>query len=147
MVVYMLILLSLFVLPSLPLSCPQIHSLCLCLYSCAANRLIHTIFLDSTYMCYYTIFVILFLTYFTMYQTLGSSTWLEMTQFLPFHGCIYTDIFRWTNKHYTQIWNTIWAPLIHNLCLFPSLPRVNQYHRNTVYVLLVYSYVYTHIHL
>ena len=84
-----------------PRLCPQIHSLRLCLYSCTANRLIHTIFLDSTYMCYYTIFVILFLIYFTMYQTLGSSTWLEMTQFLPFHGCIYTDIFRWTNKHYT----------------------------------------------
>ena len=62
MVAYMLILLSLFVLPSLPLSRPQIHSLCLCLYSCPANRLIHTIFLDSTYMCYYTIFVILWLT-------------------------------------------------------------------------------------
>jgi len=34
----------------LPLLCPQIYSLCLCLYSCLANRFISTIFLDSIYM-------------------------------------------------------------------------------------------------
>ena len=37
--------------PLLPLLCPQVNSLCLCLYSCPANRFISTIFLDSTYMC------------------------------------------------------------------------------------------------
>ena len=40
-------------------------SLCLCLYSCPANRFICTIFLDSTYMWWHTKFVILFPTYFT----------------------------------------------------------------------------------
>ena len=39
-------------------------------YSCPANRFISTIFLDSTYMCYYTIFVFLFRTYFTLYNRL-----------------------------------------------------------------------------
>ena len=42
----------------------------LCLYSCFANRVICTIFLDSTYMRYYTIFAFLFLTYFTLYDSL-----------------------------------------------------------------------------
>ena len=38
--------------PSSPprLQCPQAHSLCLHLYSCHANRLISTIFLDSLHM-------------------------------------------------------------------------------------------------
>ena len=31
--------------------CPHVHSLHLHLYSCPADRFIHTIFLDSTYMC------------------------------------------------------------------------------------------------
>ena len=38
--------------PSLfPLLCPPIYSLCLRLYSCPANRVISTIFLDSICMC------------------------------------------------------------------------------------------------
>ena len=37
--------------PLLPPLCPQVHSLYLCLYSCPANRVISTIFLDSIYMC------------------------------------------------------------------------------------------------
>ena len=39
-----------------------ICSLHLCLYFCFANKIIYTIFLDSTYMRYYTIFAFLFLT-------------------------------------------------------------------------------------
>ena len=35
----------------LPQLCPQFHSLNLHLYSCAANRFISTIFLDSMYIC------------------------------------------------------------------------------------------------
>ena len=35
----------------LPLLCPQVSSLCLCLYSCPANRLIRTIFLGFIYIC------------------------------------------------------------------------------------------------
>ena len=34
-----------------PTSCPHICSLCLCFYSCPANRFICIIFLDSTYIC------------------------------------------------------------------------------------------------
>ena len=37
--------------PFLPLLCPQVSSLCLCLYFCPANRFISTSFLDSIYMC------------------------------------------------------------------------------------------------
>ena len=36
--------------PTLPCACLHVHSLCLHLYSCPANRFISTIFLDSTYM-------------------------------------------------------------------------------------------------
>ena len=56
-----------------PSPCPQVHSLCLCLYSCPAPRFIRTIFLfflDSLYVCQHTVFVFLFLTYFTLYDTL-----------------------------------------------------------------------------
>ena len=44
--VYMSALLTSSHLP-LPTLCPQVHSLRLCLYSCPANRLISTMFLDS----------------------------------------------------------------------------------------------------
>ena len=43
---------------------------CLCLCFCLADKIVYTIFLDSTYMHYYTIFAFLFLTYFTLYDTL-----------------------------------------------------------------------------
>ena len=45
--------------------CPQVHSLCLRLYSCPAPGFFRTIFfffLDSIYMCQHTVFVFLFLT-------------------------------------------------------------------------------------
>ena len=45
-------------------------SLCLHLYSCPSNRLICTILLDSIYRRKYTIFVFLFLIYFTPYDRL-----------------------------------------------------------------------------
>ena len=48
----------------------SVCSLCLCLYLCFANKFICTIFLDFIYKQYYTIFVFLFLTYFTLYETL-----------------------------------------------------------------------------
>ena len=51
MVMYMYMLLLYSSQPLLPLLCPQICSLCLCLQCCSANRFISTIFLDSTYMC------------------------------------------------------------------------------------------------
>ena len=53
-----------------PLWCPYVCSLHLCHNLCPANRFICTIFLSSTYMREYTIFVFLFLTYFTLYDSL-----------------------------------------------------------------------------
>ena len=59
--------------------CPQVHSLHLRLYSCPAPRFFRTIcfhlcflvfYLDSIYMCQHTVFVFLFLTYFTLYDRL-----------------------------------------------------------------------------
>ena len=37
--------------PLLPLPCPPVCSLCLCFHCLHANRFIHTIFLDSLYVC------------------------------------------------------------------------------------------------
>ena len=54
----------------LPCLCPQVPSLGLRLYSCPATRLISTTFLDSKYMRQHTVFVFLFLTYFTLYDRL-----------------------------------------------------------------------------
>ena len=54
-----------------PTPCPQVHFLCLTLYSCPATMFISTIFfLDSIHMCQHTVFVFLFLTYFTLYDRL-----------------------------------------------------------------------------
>ena len=53
--------------------CPQVHSPHLCLYSCPAPRFFRTFFfffLDSIYICQHTVFVFLFLTYFTLYDRL-----------------------------------------------------------------------------
>ena len=55
--------------PVLPPLCPQVCSLCLCLYCCPANSLINT----SFYIPYISIniqFAFLFLTYFTLYNRL-----------------------------------------------------------------------------
>ena len=69
--VYMSMPLSHFVpaYPS-PSLCPQVHSLCVHLFSCSAPRFIRTtfFFLDSIYMCQHVVFV--FLTYFTLYDRL-----------------------------------------------------------------------------
>ena len=86
--VYTSILLFQFVPLLLPL-CPQVHSVHLHLCSCHAKRFISTIFLDSIYMHLYTIFVFLFLTYFTLWmkyvwQSLGLYTWLQMTHIRSF---------------------------------------------------------------
>ena len=68
MALYMFQCYSLKSSPLLPLQlCPKICSLCLCLHCCPANRFI---FLDSKCMRWYTMFVFLFLTYFTPYNRL-----------------------------------------------------------------------------
>ena len=56
--------------PLLPPLCPEVCSLCLCLHCCPAKRFISIIFLDSIYMCQYTVFVFLFLAHFTPYDRL-----------------------------------------------------------------------------
>ena len=56
--------------PPLPPRCPQVRSQHLHLYSCPTTRFMSTIFLDSIYMCQHTVFVFLFLTYFTLYDRL-----------------------------------------------------------------------------
>ena len=53
-------------LPQSPKDC-SIH---LCLFCCLAYRVIVTIFLNSIYMCYYTVLVFFFLAYFTLYNRL-----------------------------------------------------------------------------
>ena len=63
---------------------PKVHSLHLCLFCCLSYRVIVTIFLNSIYLCYYTVLVFFFLTYFTLYNRLVSSTSLELIQMHSF---------------------------------------------------------------
>ena len=49
---------------------PKHYSMHLCLFCCLAYRVIVTIFLNSIYMCYYTVLVFFFLAYFTLYNRL-----------------------------------------------------------------------------
>ena len=55
---------------------PKVCSIHLCLFFCLAYRVIITIFLNSIYMCEYTVLVFIFLAYFTLYNGL---------QFYPSH--------------------------------------------------------------
>ena len=48
----------------------KIRSIHLCLFCCLTYRIIITIFLNSVYMCQYTVLVFLFLAYFTLYNRL-----------------------------------------------------------------------------
>ena len=49
---------------------PKVCSLHLCLFCCLTYRVIITIFLNSIYMCWYTVLVFFFLAYFTLYNRL-----------------------------------------------------------------------------
>ena len=49
---------------------PKVCSIHLCLFCCLASRVIITIFLNSVYMCQYTVLVFFFLAYFTLYNRL-----------------------------------------------------------------------------
>ena len=53
----------------LPLS-PKVRSTRLCLFCCLVYSVIITIFLNSVYMCQYTVLVFFFLAYFTLYNRL-----------------------------------------------------------------------------
>ena len=70
----------------------HVCSLYICNYFCFENKFISTIFLDSVYKWYYTIFGFLFLT--SLWQTLGPSCLCKWHYFVPFCGwlifrCIY----------------------------------------------------------
>ena len=99
--VYMSMLLSL--RPSFPelpppTPCPQVHSLYLHLYSCPATRFISTTFFFffrfHIYVLAYSICFSLSDLLHSVWQTLGLSSSLQITQFLSFYGwvifhCIY----------------------------------------------------------
>ena len=56
-----------------PLPLPQslkVRSIHLCLFCCLTYKVIITIFLNSIYMCQYTVLVFFFLAYFTLYNWL-----------------------------------------------------------------------------
>ena len=55
----------------------------ICVYSCPAHRFIWTMFLDSMYLCYYICFSLSDLLH-SVWQTLGSSVSLQMTQYCSF---------------------------------------------------------------
>ena len=57
-------------LPRLLPQCPKVCSVHLCLFFCFAYRVIISIFLNSIYMCEYTVMVFIFLAYFTLYNGL-----------------------------------------------------------------------------
>ena len=67
----------------LPLS-PKVYSLCLCLLCCPACRVISTIFLESILLCWYTIFVFLFLSSLCVIGSrfIHSLEWTQICSFL-----------------------------------------------------------------
>ena len=69
--------------PSFLLWCPYVCSLHLCLYLCFSDKIIYTIFLDSTYTCEYAIFFFFSLSdlFHSVRQPQGPSMFLQMTQF------------------------------------------------------------------
>ena len=52
------------------LQSPKVCSIHLCLFCCLVYRVVITIFLNSVYMCQYTVLVFFFLAYFTLYNWL-----------------------------------------------------------------------------
>lgn len=83
--VYMSVLFSQFILPFPSHTCPQVHPLCLDLYSCPANRFISIIFskFNIYALIYDTCFSLSDLLY-SVWLTLYSSTSLQMTQLHSF---------------------------------------------------------------
>ena len=68
MILYMFQCHSLKLSRPLPLpQSPKVRSVHLCLFCCLAYRVIIIIFLNSIYMCQYTVLVFFFLAYFTLY--------------------------------------------------------------------------------
>ena len=89
---------------------PKDYSLYLCLFCCLSYRVIITIFLNFTYICWYTVLVFFFLTYFTLYSRLQfhqpHSNWFKcilFTGWIIFY-CVYVPqlsypfICQWTSR-------------------------------------------------
>ena len=84
--------------PPFPPWCPYVCSQRLCLYFCLANRFICTIFLDAVYALIYDICFSLSDLLHSVWQPLGPSASLQMTQFhsflwlsnIPFYICTTT---------------------------------------------------------
>ena len=110
MVIYMFQYYSLILSHPCLLHSPKVCSLHLCLFCCLAYRVVVTIFLHSIYMCWYTVLVFLFLTYFTLYNRLqfhpSHWNWFKCIIFncwVVFH-CVYVSqlsypfICQWTSR-------------------------------------------------
>ena len=72
---------------------PKVRSIHLCLFFCFVYRVIVTIFLNSIYMCQYTVMVFIFLAYFTLYNGLQFHPshqnwfkWILFNDWVIFHG-------------------------------------------------------------
>ena len=111
--IYVSAILSIHPTLSFPSQCPQVHLLCLHLYCYPANRFIRPFFWISythTHTHTYTHTRMYVLIYsgicfslsdlpHSVWQTLGPSTLLQMTHFIPFSGWLYHC--RW----WLQPWN------------------------------------------
>ena len=79
---------------------PKVRSIHLCLFCCLAYRVIITIFLNSVYICQYTVLVFFFPAYFTLYNRLqfhpSHQNWFKCILFngwVILHLCICTTAF------------------------------------------------------
>ena len=91
--VYMSIPVSQFIPPLFPPWCPYICSLHLRLYFCFANKIICTVSLDSTYMCWYMILVSLFLSFFAL--SVGPSVHPRLCIWLAFVNVAFKHCWSW----------------------------------------------------
>ena len=106
---------------------PNVRSIHLCLFCCLAYRVIIAIFLNSIYMCQYTVLVFFFLAYFTLYNWLQFQPshqnwfkWILFNGWVILHGVYvpqpsYPFICWWTSRlfpcpgYYKQCCNEHWG--------------------------------------
>ena len=85
----------------LPLPCPHVCSLHLCLYSCPASRFVCTIFLDSTYMHWYMVFFSFLRTSLCLTVSRSIHKWpnsIPFTGWVIFH-CVRSGAKNYTHRH------------------------------------------------
>ena len=109
--VSMPVLPSQFVSPSPSALCPYVHSPCLWLYSCPANRFISTIFKNA-----WTIFVFLFLACFSLYDRLSVHPhYSKWPNFVPFLWLSSIPLYTWITvsciPHWLIGWMSRWMVL------------------------------------